>query len=164
MNNKMEFPNRKRNRMADYDYSLCGAYFVTICVKDKLPILWEENSLKTAFVSQHNDDYQLSEYGKIINDEINKLNTIYSGVWVDMYCIMPDHIHLIVIISQDNPERPKVSPTLSRIIQQFKGSISKRVGFSFWQKSFHDHIIRNKNDYTAICKYIEENPSKYLLS
>ena len=35
----MEGPKRKRNRLAGYDYSSCGAYFVTICTKDRLKIL-----------------------------------------------------------------------------------------------------------------------------
>ncbi|MBQ8842381.1 MAG: hypothetical protein IJZ65_07120, partial [Ruminiclostridium sp.] len=53
-------------------------------------------------------------------------------------------------------------PTLSRIIQQFKGSVTKQIGFPIWQKSFHDHIIRNEQDYNAIRRYIYENPEKYL--
>lgn len=154
----MNLPQRKANRMYGYDYSLRGAYFVTICVKERAPILWEDCN---GF--QYSENYSLSEYGKTVNIEIERLNTIYNGIYVDKYCIMPDHIHLI-IISNDIIGRSKIAPTLSRIIQQFKGVVSKKVGFSLWQKSFHDHIIRNEYDYSAICKYIEENPTKYFLS
>ena len=50
---------------------------------------------------------------------------------------------------------------MSRIIQQFKGKITKEVGFSIWQKSFYDHIIRDETDYLRIWDYIEYNPDKW---
>ena len=58
----------------------------------------------------------------------------------------------------DKNGRPKVAPTISRIMQQFKGSISKRVGFTIWQKLFNDHIIRNEEEYKKIWEYIDTNP------
>ncbi len=54
-----------------------------------------------------------------------------------------------------------VAPTLSHILNQMKGFVSKRSGFSVWQKSFHDHIIRNESDYLKIWEYIDTNPSKW---
>jgi hypothetical protein len=35
----MELPNRKQNRLKEYDYSTAGKYFVTICTKDRKCIL-----------------------------------------------------------------------------------------------------------------------------
>ena len=54
--------------------------------------------------------------------------------------------------------RPKAAPTISRIINQFKGSISKQIGYSIWQKLFHDRIIRNEDEHNRIVQYIESNP------
>ena len=51
-----------------------------------------------------------------------------------------------------------VAPTVSRIISQMKGYVTKRIGKSIWQKLFFDHIIRNKQDYEEHVKYIYENP------
>ena len=51
-----------------------------------------------------------------------------------------------------------VAPTVSRIVKQFKGSVTKQIGKSIWQKSFFDHVIRNKEDYEKHVKYIYENP------
>ena len=73
---------------------------------------------------------------------------------------MPNHIHVIIVLHAED-ERSKTAPTVSRIIQQFKGSISKQVGFSTWQKSFYDHIIRNEIEYKKIYEYIETNPLKW---
>lgn len=71
---------------------------------------------------------------------------------------MPNHLHLIIVI--DNPVigRTQFAPTISRIIKQFKGAITKQIGFSPWQRSFYDHIIRNEKEYTAYWQYIENNP------
>jgi len=74
---------------------------------------------------------------------------------------MPNHIHIIIVLQCGENGRPKVAPTISRIIQQFKGSISKQIGFSIWQKLFHDHIIRNEKKYQKIWEYIDTNPLKW---
>ena len=45
------------------------------------------------------------------------------------------------------------------------GAITNRphanAHISLWQKSFHDHIIRNEEEYLRICQYIDENPTKW---
>ena len=51
-------------------------------------------------------------------------------------------------------------PTISRVIQQMKGAITKRVGQNIWQKLYHDHVIRNEADYLKIWQYIDSNPAK----
>ena len=104
---------------------------------------------------------ELSDVGKIVDAEIQKINTVYDAVCVDKYCIMPDHIHFILSIDTDENGRTQFAPTISRVIKQFKGSISKQVGRPIWQKSFYDHGIRNQQDYDEIWAYIENNPLKY---
>ena len=51
-----------------------------------------------------------------------------------------------------------VAPTISTVIQQLKGVITKQIGWSVWQKLFHDHVIRNEKDYLKIWEYIDNNP------
>ena len=155
---------RKKIRLHGYNYSQNGAYFVTICVKEKCCLLWEAESL---IKPEYKDDYiftpnfKLSEIGIIIEKEIEKFNTIYEGVCITNYCIMPDHIHLIILI--DNGGLTELEkPTLSRIIKQFKGKISKNVGFSFWQRSYYDRIIRDEKEYEVKWNYINDNPRRWL--
>ena len=73
--------------------------------------------------------------------------------------IMPDHIHLLLIIRSDEYGRPMVAPTISRVVQQLKGYVTKRIGHSIWQKLFFDHVIRNSRDYENdrfdLCQIIE---------
>ena len=57
----------------------------------------------------------------------------------------------MVVISKDEY-------AVERMVKQFKGAATKKIGVSIWQKSFIEHVIRNKNDYETRSNYIYENP------
>ena len=73
---------------------------------------------------------------------------------------MPDHIHLLLRIHCDSNGLPTSAPKINKVIQQTKGIITKQIGFSIWQKSYNDHIVRGLDDYKNIWEYIENNPLK----
>ena len=150
-----ELPKRKTNRLSNYDYSLDGAYFITICTKDRQELLWE--SVGANCVRQPN--VHLSRTGKVVEYETKRLETIYDCVDVDCFVIMPNHVHMIIVIESNG--RTQFAPTVSRVVKQWKGVITKQIGFSPWQKSYHDHIIRNDNEYNRIAEYIEYNPARW---
>ncbi|MGN0602093.1 MAG: transposase [Oscillospiraceae bacterium] len=180
-----ELPRRKPIRLKKYDYSRNGLYFVTVCVKDRHEILWKPAVDVGATFGRPLSEYRLkfeyqpefpksilTEYGLIIDNEINNIQNHYDNcVFVDNYVIMPNHIHIVIrLINGDvcgyghlccGNGRPKVAPTISRVIQQFKGAVTKKAGFKMWQKSFHDRIIRNQREYESISKYIYENPAEW---
>ena len=166
-----DLPKRKPIRIEDFDYSAPGAYFVTVCTANREKIFWPDrrSELCSPAINAQTGDQrlplqaELSDIGKIVDAEISKLNTVYDAVRVDKYCIMPDHIHFIISIDTDENGRTQFAPTVSRVIKQFKGSITKQVGRPIWQKSFYDHGIRNQQDYNEIWEYIENNPLKYAL-
>ena len=83
---------------------------------------------------------------------------------MDKYCIMPDHLHFLLFIDCDEDGRTQFAPTLSRVIKQFKGSITKQLGRPIWQKSFYDKIIDSEEGYCEAWRYIDENPLKYALN
>lgn len=151
-------PIRKHNRLKNYNYNTNGAYFVTLCTKDKRKILW--NSVGET-CGRPLEASPLSKIGLMVEDEINRIQKIHPTVVIDKYVIMPNHIHLIVLLQCNENGRPQVAPTISRIIQQFKGAIVKKAEHPLWQRSFHDHIIRNEQDYKEIWNYIENNPSTW---
>ena len=146
----MELPARKHLRLPDYDYSLAGAYFLTLCVKDRKPIFWDGRG-------ELRSPENLSSIGRVVEEELKRLDGIYEGARLDKYCIMPDHIHLILFLEDG---RTQFAPTVSRIVKQFKGVVTKRLGFSPWQRSYYDHVIRNEQDYLETWTYIDNNPSK----
>ncbi|MBR6920768.1 MAG: transposase [Clostridia bacterium] len=153
-----ETPIRKKNRLNHYDYSNCGAYFLTICTAKRCNLLWHDVPSDVGAIIDRPLNSELSPYGKIVEKAINDIPSIYPVVEIDYYVIMPDHIHLLLSIHADENGRPMVAPTVSRIVKQFKGSVTRQLGRSIWQKSFFDHIIRNKEDYEKHAKYIYENP------
>ena len=83
----MELPERKQNRILDYDYSQNGAYFITICTKDRKPLLSDIEG-DEAFII-------LKPYGEIAERWIRMISEKYPQVTVDKYVIMPDHIHMV---------------------------------------------------------------------
>ncbi len=158
---------RKSIRLKNYDYSSKGYYFVTICVKDKHELL---GTIRVGAITNrpfnkitNRPPVELTEYGKISDKAIRSIATHHRNVKVDKYVIMPNHIHMILVLNDvDDCGRLLIAPTnLSKIVQQLKGYISKAIGFSIWQKSYHDHIIRDAEDYRRIWKYIDENPCKW---
>ncbi len=156
-----ELPKRKPHRLQGYDYSKNGYYFVTICTENRKPIFWKTVGADIIRPKSNDTDLLLSECGKTVKTAIENISTHYDGVFVDRYCIMPNHIHLIVAIMIRKSGRIISAPTLSTVIGQMKRWATKQCGFSVWQKSFYDEIIRNQTAYDEISKYIFENPMKW---
>ena len=161
----MEYPIRKEHRLKNYDYSQCGAYFITICTKDRKYFFWNNYDILNvgaAFGGPYGK-ISLTEYGKIVKNELKKIPLIYPDVvFIPKFVIMPNHIHLIIVLntySENGP--PKAAPTVGSIINKFKGTVSKKCGFHVWQKSFYDRVIRNEHEYNAFWKYIETNPMNW---
>ncbi len=148
---------RKPNRLKDYDYGSPGTYFITICAKDKKNYFWENVGASIA----RPQDIILSEIGKIVEEAIKSIHQVYPAIEIKHYVIMPDHIHFLLSICGDDFGRALLAPTSNRVVQQMKGYITKKIGYSIWQKSFFDHIIRNRLDYEEHIKYIYENPVRW---
>ena len=154
----MELPKRKANRLENYDYSRNGAYFITLCVRNRKPIL--SRIIVGASIARPSIT-EMSSIGRIVDNAIQAIPDCYSGVIIDKYVIMPNHIHMIIRID-DDCGRAMLAPTnLSRIIQQMKGYVTKQIGKSVWQKSYYDHIIRDDHDFQVKWEYIDENPLRW---
>ena len=115
----------------------------------------------------------LSEFGKQVDNRILNIEIMYK-VKIENYVIMPNHIHILLLIDSIGTTQGSF-PTVSQIMQELKSVTTldyingvKSGSYEpfenkIWQKSFHDHIIRNKNDYLKIWEYIENNPLKWNL-
>ena len=149
---KKDLPQRKSIRIADYDYATPGAYFITICIDGRKPILWNVG----AATCRPN----LSKTGAVVETAILQISKHYPMISVDKYCIMPDHIHMILSINTDEDGRQIAAPTVSTVVGHMKRWVSMQIGESIWQKSFIDRVIRNDKGYKAVWEYIENNPIK----
>ncbi|MBR2499711.1 MAG: transposase [Clostridia bacterium] len=157
----MELSKRKRTRLKGYDYSSCGAYFITICIKDRKQLLGKIVGQGLAPAEN-----QLTIYGRIAKEQIELLESRYEGIKIDKYVIMPNHIH-ILISNYEMTAGASPCPTTSDVICTFK-SITTRMcrkeGLKeqhLFQSSYHDHIIRGENDYKKIWNYIDTNVIKW---
>ena len=166
-----ELPKRKQNRLKDYDYSQIGAYFITICVKDRQEILGEiivgDAAIGVPFATNI-PFVRLTETGEMVKLHIERVGNITENVLLDKYIIMPNHIHMIISITNEtaatNGTPRAASPTkavIPKIVNALKSLTSKKFGESMWQRSYHDRVIRNENEYQKIWEYIDTNPSKW---
>ena len=102
MDKEKELPKRKPTRLKNFDYSSAGAYFVTICIKDRKRIL--SDIIKPVGVGAFDDpltpQIQLTEIGKITEKYLLSSENV-PGVKIDRYVVMPDHIHVIIFLYPD---------------------------------------------------------------
>ena len=171
----MNLPERKRNRLADYDYSENGAYFVTICTQNRVCCLSEIIAEGTEAT------LTLTRAGQIVDFYIREIPNKYPTVSVDHAVVMPNHVHLLIMIHRNggtgNPSPTaragivgtgNPSPTLGNVIGWFKYQTTKAINTGlkrqpcqFWQRSYYDHVIRDENDYLIRWNYIDGNPSRW---
>lgn len=155
---KNNLPKRKTIRLNGYDYSTSGYYFITICTHNRQQLFWKAGIVGADSIRPQTDMQELSEYGNTVDIAINAINSHYHNVTVDKYIIMPNHIHMILRTTNiDKNGRIISAPTIMTVIGQMKRCVSKEVGFSIWQKSYYEHIIRDENDYRKIWEYIDNN-------
>ena len=143
--NDDRFHRRKHPRMRHYDYAQPGYYFVTICTKDNKCLFGEPG--------------QLNRLGKLAQQGLAEIEQHTQGVLMDKCVVMPNHIHAIIILSENATELPTV-------IGQYKSAVTRNIRkissvTEVWQTSFHDHVIRSEEAYRRIWAYIDTNPVRW---
>ena len=158
-------PERKANRLATYNYSQSGVYFITICSKNK-------RCTFGTIVGGGVPDAprtRLSPTGKIVARQLGNMIAFYPHVRIEKYVVMPNHIHLLIAI-QEGPSGasrtpPPTSARASQVIPMFISTLkrltNKTAGHALWQRGYYDHIIRSPDDYNTIWHYIDTNPAKW---
>ena len=175
-------PKRQRRsiRLQGYDYTRQGAYFVTICTRNRECLLGDIVEGRM----------HLSEAGRLAQAVWEDLPHHYPHVQIDVWVIMPNHMHGIIILTEAQTTEddvqsgadPKINvgaglkpaPTaatrhgLSEIVRAFKTFSARRinalhntVGTSFWQRNYYEHVIRNESALDRIRQYIVDNPARW---
>ena len=153
-------PKRKPTAIPHYDYSQPGAYFITLCVEKRRPILGKIDSSPQVL---------LSSIGKIVSDVWYSLPQRFpclDAISQSIFVVMPDHIHGILQITAGGASP---SPTLHQILGSFKSITTIETnrllgtpGQKLWQRSAYEHILRNQQDFDEAAGYIAENPARRL--
>ncbi len=160
-------------RRKDWNYGDDGAYFITICTKNRIKY----------FGRLLNGSMHMSGIGNIAHNNWIDIPHHAQYAFIDEFIIMPDHIHGIIIIDTsvetlhatslqdrafDYRAMSKISPkhgTLPVIIRSYKSAVTKqarKINPSFaWQERYYDRVIRDRNEYLRVQKYIRDNPLKY---
>jgi putative transposase len=164
--------HRKKIRLQEYDYSLPGGYFVTVCTFDKQDI----------FGNVLDEKMMLSREGIIAQECWKKIPEHFKYVLLDEFIVMPDHIHGVIIITDDKTvgTRHTVSlrgykkfghpecGSLSTIVGSYKSAVTKQIHelhheqqTPVWQSRYYDRVIRNQKELDNIRKYIYYNPAQW---
>jgi putative transposase len=173
----------KTIRLPDYDYSQPGAYFVTICTRERACI----------FGDIANGEMYLNELGRIIWNIWQSLPARYPQINLGPAVVMPNHFHGIVEIvhfvaaihelplqnaqfllhqsvpdSNDPIQRRKM--LLPKVMGYFKMNSARDInqllntpGTPVWQRDYYERIIRDEQEYTRIARYIENNPLHWMM-
>ncbi len=163
---------RRPIRLADYDYSGDGAYFITICSHSRI----------SRFGKIVNGEMQLNGSGNAVKEVWEELTDRFPNVLLDAFIIMPNHIHGIIFIESPTihelpPGNHRRNEILSRrrmllpqVIGFFKMNSSKRInllngrcGIPIWQRNYYEHIVRNEKALEKIREYIINNPLRWEL-
>ena len=135
------------------------------------------------FGSLSHGEMHLSKVGLIAEAELRALHTHYGNIEVDTYVVMPNHIHVIIMIGGLHVFSPSVRPntiscetslltpragSLSAIVRSYKAGVTRRVrelGLreAVWQSRFHDRLLRGDKVIAAVRKYIRTNPENWEL-
>jgi len=161
--------HRRSIRLKGYDYALSGAYFVTLNTQHG----------EHLFGEIVDGEMQLNEYGEIVQACWDETPAHFARVELDAFVVMPNHVHLIVILTDDasrgtacrapTPTFGKPIPdSLPTIIRSFKSAITKRInelrdtpGAPVWQRNYYEHVIHDERELDAVRRYVVNNPATW---
>jgi len=143
-------------RLAGWNYSMPGAYFVTICTYQREPVL------------------ACGAVADVVRREWFAIPTRFPSVELDEFVVMPNHLHGIIVISftgavgAQRAGAPTGGPTLGKIMRAFKSlsaiEANRALGRAqrpFWQRNYWEHVVRDDDDLNRVRQYIIDNPVKW---
>ena len=143
----MPYYDRKPTRLKNFDYATENYYFVTICANNKCCIFGRPGDLNA--------------FGKIAKEGFAEMEKHFPTIKVDQCIVMPNHVHAIICIQAD--ENPV---SLTTVVGLYKSGVSRKIHRlqperNVWQRSFHDRVIRNQQEYERIWNYVHYNDQKW---
>ena len=186
MKQRRKLHDRRSVRLKGYDYSQAGAYFVTICTKDR----------ECLFGDVSDGEMVLNELGHIVRHCLDEIPTHFTHVELDQCVVMPNHVHAIVIVTEHThdhcrdtacrvPTPPPrgsthhgtrtteqfsqpVRGSIATIVRSFKSAVTRRVnaihgtpGDGLWQRRYYEHVIRDEAELRRIRDYVDTNPREW---
>jgi putative transposase len=126
---------RRSPRLKDFDYVGPLACSLTLVTRRRVPLFVDADLSQTCL------------------DCLERSSERW-GTTISAYCLMPDHVHLLV----DVPD----GVSLKVFVQHFKQlsgyALKRRIGSAVWQISYFDHILRDEESILDVARYIWDNP------
>ncbi|MBI3810731.1 MAG: transposase [Nitrospirae bacterium] len=173
--------HRRSVRLKAHDYSLAGAYFVTICTQNRECVFGEIQKAEMI----------LNNAGRMVQNVWDELPVRYPGVQIDSFIIMPNHIHGIILLTGstqrrgesrirpnqgDHKDRPygTLAGTIGRVMQGFKSMTTRKYisgirdnGWPpfekrLWQRNYYERVVRDDSEMHRVREYITGNPAGWL--
>jgi len=151
-------PNKHRRRsirLAGYDYTHAGVYYVTICVQGR--ICWLGDVV--------DGSVRLSSYGVMVDDCWRRIPAHFPNIVLDAWVVMPNHLHGLITVTPPPPNVP--ARTLGQLVAWFKYQSTCAVNnqrggqTQLWQRNYYEHIVRDDADLERIRAYITDNPRRW---
>ncbi len=162
-----EFHHRRSIRLAGYDYSRAGLYFVTICTQNK----------QCLFGAVDGGVMRLNDAGAMVRDQWLAMPERFPVLSPFDFVVMPNHMHMILALGAGGTAESEATatrhPTVGDIVKAFKsltaiaylrgiGEMGRtKDSHGLWQRNYYEHIIRNERNLTKIRNYIVTNPAKW---
>ena len=164
-------PRRHEHRLHHFDYASSGLYFVTICTYKRACLFGDVTFMGMV----------LNRAGRIVREELLLTASRRPSVYLDVYAIMPNHVHVILYIHHGASQREHrgarppefgkpTSDSLPTIVRLFKSSCTRQIDAMWketdtrvWQSGYYDHVIRNDESLERIREYIASNPAQWSL-
>lgn len=165
---------RRSLRLRHYDYAQAGAYFITVCTRDRRCLFGD--IVDGAMVS--------NDIGEVAQGAWENIPVHFPHVETDAWTVMPNHVHGVIVIIRPNVAEPPIGGTthasplhhrsglpkrsIEAIVGAYKSAVSKRInalrgrpGAPVWQRNYYEHVIRNEADLHRIRQYIAGNPARW---
>ena len=160
----MTLPQRKPPRLPGYDYCAAGAYFITICAKDRRCLFGSISPTGVGGDACIAPQVTLTPLGRLVQTHLAAIPGVTE------YVVMPNHLHCLIVIPGEVPGGPmqasaptEKGTTVSQRIRIFKGRVAHEAGPGVFQRSFYDHVVRYEDEYRDVCEYIQNNPARWAL-
>jgi REP element-mobilizing transposase RayT len=154
-------PARRRSpKLEGYDYTSPGVYFVTLCAR----------AGRYPFGEVCDGEVRLSDVGRAIAQCWKDVPRHFQTVELDLYVVMPNHLHGLIALTEAADSLPPVRtrPSVHTVVGAFKSAATRRVnvmrntpGVSLWQRTYYDHVVRTEQGLERIREYIANNPIRW---
>lgn len=159
----MNNSDRYLQRATWHDYTSRCSYLVTLRSNTQIGPLSQIIAKKTSI--DFKARYRPTKAGLQAMTAVRNINVNFSWVDVMRYCIMPDHVHLLLYVKENTDVH------LGKIINKFeiectqnlKAVFPEHGDISFFQSGYNDKIVYKAGTLKRFKRYVEDNPLRYAL-